>query len=103
MKKSRPAMKLSVLCASDAEPRLAELVLRETTTFGLRRLAVEKTDLDREIRAVQTSLGEVRVKTAFLAGERIKAKPEYEDCRRIAEEKKMALRDVYDLVLREIR
>jgi uncharacterized protein (TIGR00299 family) protein len=103
MKKSRPAVTLSVLCAAEAEPRLAEIMLRETTTFGLRRLSVGKTALEREISTVRTSLGELRVKSAFMDGKRIKMKPEYEDCRRIAEEKGMTLRDVYDTVQKEIR
>ncbi len=103
MKKSRPAVTLSVLCTGETEPRLAEIILRETTTFGLRRLSVGKTALEREIRTVRTSLGELRVKSAFMDGKRIKMKPEYEDCRRIAEEKGMTLREVYDTVQKEIR
>jgi uncharacterized protein (TIGR00299 family) protein len=102
MKKSRPAVTLSVLCAPDAEPRMAEILLRETTTFGLRRLSVGKTALERETATVRTSLGELRVKTAFLGGKKVKMKPEYEDCRKIAQEKGMTLRDVYDVVRKEI-
>ena len=102
MKKSRPAVTLSVMCNADREHELRELILRETTTFGLRRTAVQKTALDREMRTVSTSLGEVRVKVAMRDGKRIKAKPEYEDCRRIARERGMALRDVYEVVEREI-
>jgi len=103
MKKNRPAVKVSVLCASEAEPRIADVLLRETTTFGLRRFSVEKTSLDREVRTVATSLGEVRLKSAFLDGRLLKSKPEYEDCRRIAEERRMPLREVYQTVLRETR
>ncbi len=103
MKKSRPAVTLSALCAAETEPRLSEIMLRETTTFGLRRISVGKTALEREIRTVRTSLGELRVKSAFMDGKRIKMKPEYEDCRKIAEEKGMTLREVYDAVQKEIR
>jgi uncharacterized protein (TIGR00299 family) protein len=103
MKKSRPAMKLSVLCSTEAEARIVDLLLRETTTFGLRRFAVEKTTLEREERTVSTSLGQVRMKIAFFDGRPIKSKPEFEDCRRIAEERKMPLREVYDTILREAR
>jgi uncharacterized protein (TIGR00299 family) protein len=102
MKKTRPAVTMSVLCSAEAEPGLAEIILRETTTFGLRRLAVGKTALERETTTVRTSLGELRVKAAFLGGKRIKMKPEYEDCRRIARERGMALREVYDTVRKEI-
>jgi pyridinium-3,5-bisthiocarboxylic acid mononucleotide nickel chelatase len=102
MKKSRPAVMLSVLCNPDVEQRLSELILRETTTFGLRRVAVQKTALDREIRTVATRLGDVRVKIALRDGKRLKVKPEYEDCRLIAQERNMPLREVYEIVQKEI-
>jgi uncharacterized protein (TIGR00299 family) protein len=102
MKKSRPAVMLSVLCNSDAEQRLSELILRETTTFGLRRVAVQKTALEREMRTIATRLGDIRVKIALRDGKRLKMKPEYEDCRRIAQERKMPLREVYEIVQKEI-
>ncbi len=102
MKKSRPAVMLSVLCAPQDEERLADIVLRESTTFGLRRTEVAKTRLDRELSTIVTSLGEVRVKTGLRAGRRLKAKPEYEDCRRIARERGMPLREVYDTIRREM-
>ena len=102
MKKSRPAVMLSVLCNSEAEQRLSELILRETTTFGLRRVAVQKTALDREIRTITTRLGDIRVKIALRDGKRLKIKPEYEDCRRIAQERNIPLREVYEIVQKEI-
>jgi pyridinium-3,5-bisthiocarboxylic acid mononucleotide nickel chelatase len=102
MKKTRPAVMLSVLCAVEAVQRLSDLLLLETSTFGIRRTSVRKTALVRETRAVLTSLGEVRVKTAFMNGKSVKKKLEYEDCRRIAEEKSLPLRAVFDALLREI-
>lgn len=102
MKKSRPAVMLSVLCSRIHESALTDLILRETTTFGLRSVAVRKIALDREERTITTSLGAIRVKVGLLGGRRIKAKPEFEDCCRIAREKSMALREVYEIVQREI-
>jgi uncharacterized protein (TIGR00299 family) protein len=102
MKKSRPALTLSVLCAPEAEARLALLVVRETSTFGFRRYPVDKTALERTVETVRTSLGPVRVKTASLGGAPLKAKPEYEDLRRIAGETGRALREVQERVLRDI-
>ena len=102
MKKSRPGIKLSVLCGADSEPILSDMILKETTTFGLRRVPVEKRSLEREVRTISTTLGDVRLKTGFLVGKPVKSKPEYEDCRRIAEERHMSLLDVYALVLREM-
>ena len=103
MKKSRPAVKLSVLCEPEGEERLAQLILRETTTFGLRCIRVEKAALEREVSTVETSLGPVRVKVAFLDGRRLKSKPEYEDCRRIAQERGIPLREVYHRLALEIK
>lgn len=102
MKKGRAAVQLSVLCAAQTQEQLARLILRETTTFGLRRTRVHKTALERKVEAVQTTLGEVRVKTAYLEGKALKVKPEYEDCRRIARDTGMTLREVMDALAREL-
>jgi len=102
MKKSRPGITLSVLCPPELEGRLATLVFRETTTLGFRRFPVDKVSLERRIETVETSLGAVRVKTAYLEGRAIKAKPEYEDLRRIAEGGGLPLREVQERVLREL-
>jgi pyridinium-3,5-bisthiocarboxylic acid mononucleotide nickel chelatase len=101
MKKSRPAVTLSVLCFPEREDAVSALILRETTTFGLRRMAVGKLALDREVETIETSLGTVRIKTGYLDGRRLKAKPEFEDCRNIAESTGLTLREVYETVLRE--
>ena len=101
MKKSRPAVTLSVLCPAAHDETMSDLILSETTSLGLRKTAVGKTALERETVTMPTSLGNVRVKRARI-GNAIKSKPEYEDCRRIAEEKKMPLRDVYTILQKEI-
>jgi uncharacterized protein (DUF111 family) len=102
MKKSRPAMTLSVLCPTDLEPALTELLLRETTTFGLRRREVGKLALERTFEEVATTLGAVRIKTAWLDGRRLKSKPEHDDLRRLAAERNLPLREVERLVLAEL-
>ena len=102
MKKSRPAVTLSVLCPPETEAALVELILRETTTFGLRSTTVAKTAIEREERTVATSLGQVRVKVGKLRGTLLKAKPEFEDCRSIARERGMPLREVLEIVQRAL-
>jgi uncharacterized protein (DUF111 family) len=102
MKKSRAAVALSALCPPEAEAAVTEIFFRETTTFGVRRSDVSKRPLRRELRTVATSLGEIGVKTAYLGGEAIKSKLEYEDLRRIAEERGMPLRDVEAAARREL-
>jgi len=95
MKKSRPAVKLSVLCTPDAESRINEVLFMETSTIGIRKYSVDKTMLDRKIEQVSTRFGEVRIKSAFYKGICIKSKPEYDDCIKIARLKNIPISDVY--------
>jgi hypothetical protein len=94
VKKSRPAMTLSALCAPEREAALTEIFLRETTTLGLRRREVGKLTLERTTEEIATSFGPVRVKTGWLDGRRLKSKPEHDDLRRIATERGLPLLDV---------
>jgi len=94
MKKNRPGVLVSVLCQAAGEARLADILFRETTTLGLRRQTVERRRLPREIREVQTRYGAARVKVAFADGRVLRAAPEYEDCRRLAEANGVPLRQV---------
>jgi uncharacterized protein (TIGR00299 family) protein len=95
MKKSRPAVKLSILCTPEAENRVNEVLFRETSTIGIRKYAIDKTMLDRKIETVLTRFGEVRVKSAFYQGVCIKSKPEYDDCIKIARSKAIPISQVY--------
>lgn len=95
MKKSRPAVTLSVLCGVGEAAAVSEILLRETSTFGIRTQKVEKTMLERKIAWVGTPYGEVRVKEAYFRGKKIKSKPEYEDCRKLAREQGVSIRDIY--------
>ncbi len=103
MKKSRPAVKLSVLCTTEDEPGINEVLFRETSTIGLRKYRVDKTMLDRVIETISTPLGDVRVKSAFYKGVCIKSKPEYDDCIKIAREKGIPVSKVYREVEQELR
>jgi hypothetical protein len=83
MKKGRPGVKLTVLCDERRRPRLSEIVLRETTTLGVRHSRAGRTVLERKTGKVETRFGPVRVKVASVDGT-VKAMPEYEDLRRAA-------------------
>lgn len=84
MKKGRPGIKLTVLCRETEKEELIKIILRETTTIGLRFYKVNRRVLKREIKVVDTEFGKTKVKFARLGDEILKATPEYEDCRRIA-------------------
>jgi uncharacterized protein (TIGR00299 family) protein len=98
MKKSRPAVKLSILCTPDAENGINEVLFRETSTIGIRKYSIDKTMLERKIEQITTRFGDVRVKSAFYRGVCIKSKPEYDDCLKIAREKGIPISQVYSEV-----
>ncbi len=85
MKKSRPGVLLTVLCAEADADRFTESILRETTAFGVRRAVAERRKLKREIRTVETEYGPVEVKIGLLNGKAVQVAPEYESCRALAE------------------
>ncbi len=98
MKKGRPGVVLSVLCApADAED-LRGLLFAETTTLGVRTTEVVRHCLPRAIKIAQTPYGEIRVKVARWAGGE-KAAPEYEDCRRAAQAADAPLLHVYQAAI----
>ena len=95
MKKNRPGVLLTVLCAVDDADRFSEMILRETSAMGVRRHNAERRKLQREQQTVNTPLGQVQVKIGRLNGEIVQASPEYESCRKLAVDKNVPLKDVY--------
>ena len=94
MKKSRPGMQLTVLCRLEDKTRLTELIFAETTTLGVRMRHETRATLARRHVAVATQWGEVRMKLAGVNGSISNYAPEYEDCRRIAEQRGVPLKTV---------
>lgn len=84
MKKGRPGTLLTVLCGEAKRPELERLILRETSTLGMRIRRDERSCLERHHLAVQTPYGEIRMKIGKLDGEVMNAAPEFEDCRAAA-------------------
>ncbi len=102
MKKSRPAITLSVLYHKNHEEGLVETLFQDTTTLGLRRYKVDKLMLKRETVSIDTRYGAVSVKSAFFKGKQIKSKPEYRDCKAIAEKNNISIQDVYKEVFSQM-
>lgn len=100
MKKGRPATKLSVLCVPDSRDGLIESILTETTTFGVRCYTADRSKLNRDFIEVQTQWGMVRVKQGYLGDRLIKSVPEYEDCKQLAKQNCVPLRQVYEEAIR---
>ena len=100
MKKNRPGVLLTVMCAEGEADRFSELMLRETSAFGVRRYLAERRKLAREFVPVQTPYGEVTVKLGKLDGRVVQAAPEFESCKKLAEQAKVPLKEVYQAAAR---
>jgi uncharacterized protein (DUF111 family) len=99
MKKGRPGHVLSALVSGQRRAALVELLLRESTSLGVRSHEVARTALAREWREVATPWGPVRVKLGRLGEREVNAWPEFEDCRKVAEAAGVPLKDVWAAAL----
>jgi pyridinium-3,5-bisthiocarboxylic acid mononucleotide nickel chelatase len=103
MKKNRPGVLLSILCADSEADKFAELILTETTAFGVRRYTSERRKLRREFGTVETQYGRVAVKIGKLDGKVVQAAPEFDSCKRLADELNLPVKVVYDAANRAIK
>ncbi len=94
MKKNRPAVTLSVLAAGETIAALEEILFHETSSFGIRRHAVQRDKLHRRAHAVKTPWGPVQGKLGWLEGRPAIFTPEYEDCARVARATGVPLQEV---------
>ena len=95
MKKARPASKLSVLCSPEIGSEITNILLTHTTSFGVRKQKVDKIVLKREFQKIMTKYGPVTLKTAIYKGKKLKSKPEYEECIRLAKENNIPVHLIY--------
>jgi uncharacterized protein (TIGR00299 family) protein len=103
MKKNRPGVRLTLLCRPDQADRFAELMLTETTAFGVRIQEHERRKLRRETITVSTPLGDIQVKLGRLNGRVVQIAPEYESARAIAEKQHLPLSTVYATALKQVQ
>jgi uncharacterized protein (TIGR00299 family) protein len=95
MKKGRPGHLLGALVEGSRKEALGQLILRESTTLGLRSYPVVRTTLERHHVSVQTPHGPVRIKVGMQGQETLNAAPEYEDVRALAEAKGVPVKQVW--------
>ena len=95
-KKGRPGYLVTVLCDEPAVPDIAQTLFEGTTTFGLRMRQERRFCLEREWKQAATPWGPVRVKVGRYEGRVTSASPEFEDCRRVAEEAAVPVIRVYE-------
>lgn len=103
MKKNRPAVTLSVICRLGMESTLAGAILEETSTLGVRVQTLGRYEAEREVIAVETTLGHVGVKVKRVDGRIAGLSPEFEDCREIALREGLPLQEVYRRAERDAR
>jgi uncharacterized protein (TIGR00299 family) protein len=102
MKKGRPGILLTVIASEASVAALEDVLFRETATFGVRRHAAERTKLQREACEIVTPWGPVKAKRGWRGGGPALVTPEYDDCARVARERGVPLREVYDAVRRAV-
>jgi uncharacterized protein (TIGR00299 family) protein len=103
MKKNRPGVLLTVLCAETDADKFSEMILRETSAFGVRRTMAERRKLRREFSKVKTPFGEVTLKIGRLNGKVVQAAPEFESCKKLAVQAKIPLKRIYEAALKAIK
>ncbi len=99
MKKSRPAVLITVICAPKNLEVCTEILFRETTTLGIRRRIQERQIIPRTIVLIATKLGNARVKIAQRPNHKT-IQPEYDDCVNLANLHQMPLMQVQEIVVR---
>ena len=99
MKKGRPGVVLNVICEPGSEEFIKEIIFTESTTLGIRTIEFRKDTLAREFGKLDTIYGEVTVKRSFYKGKEVSHKPEYDECKKIALEKGIPVKEVYNNIM----
>ena len=94
MKKNRPGTLVTVICPQDMVGEVSDMLMRETTTIGLRWRIDNRIKAQRAIKEIRITYGTVRIKVARVGDKIINIAPEYEDCKRLAIERNVPLKDV---------
>lgn len=102
MKKNRPGVLLQLLCHRDKLTAIREILLKETTTLGIRYYPLIVYRTERSFRRVQTEWGPVTVKEGTYNGQVIQRSPEFEECKKIANANNVPLKKVYEQVWKQL-
>jgi pyridinium-3,5-bisthiocarboxylic acid mononucleotide nickel chelatase len=99
MKKGRPGILLNVICETELAAKIKNIIFTESTSIGIRSFPFRKDTLVRKFEIIHTIYGEINVKRSYYYGNEVSCKPEYEDCRRVAAEKGIPVKEVYNNVM----
>jgi uncharacterized protein (TIGR00299 family) protein len=100
MKKNRPGVLLTVLCAETDADKFCELMLRETTAFGVRKTIAERRKLRREFANVKTGFGKVAVKIGRLGGKVVQTAPEFESVKTLAAKARLPVKQIFEAAVK---
>ena len=103
MKKNRPGTLLSIITSNECFDSVVQILLEETSTFGVRHYGIDRIELPRKQKIIKTSFGKVRVKIGSLNESILTISPEYEDCKKIASQKGIPVKMVYAEALKVAR
>lgn len=103
MKKSRPGVKLSVLCHESIKKEIIDIILRKTTSIGVRIIPVEKWAMKREFEKVETPWGDVRVKKSYYSKDQFKFKGEFSDIKEVVNKHNISFEEVERFIKNKIR
>lgn len=95
MKKNRPATKVCILCKESDLDKFIEILLTETSTFGVRYNIYNRKELKRKFEIIDTKYGKIKVKLGYHNNKLIKATPEYDECKIIAKNYNISLNEVF--------
>jgi len=99
MKKSRPGIVLNVICETELSDTVKNIIFTESTSLGIRTFPFRKDTLVRKFETLNTIYGDVTVKHSFYKDNEVSCKPEYDECRVIASEKGIPVKDVYNNIM----
>ncbi len=99
MKKGRPGTVINVICESEKADIMKNIIFTESTSLGIRTFPFQKDTLARKFEKISSKYGEVTIKRSFYNEKEVSCKPEYDDCKRIASEYGIPLKEVYNTIL----
>jgi len=99
MKKGRPGIVVNVICESGIADIVKNIMFSESTTLGIRTFPFQKDTLVRKFETLETIWGNVTIKRSYHKGNEVSFKPEYDECKRIAEENEIPVKEVYNKII----
>jgi hypothetical protein len=99
MKKGRPGLLLSVICETELAEPVKKIIFTESTTLGIRTFPFRKDTLVRKFETISTKYGDMTIKRSYYNGAEVSCKPEYDDCKKIASDKGIPLKEVYNEIM----